>query len=618
MQQLDEQEGEKDEVDEEVEDEEFNDEEYEDGGERKGRAGSGATGRNVTLQMLLSAGVLQPGDGAMTIEYLGQKFTGDLLPDGKIKSQETDIIFASPSAWAIHCKRIINPEKKSGCGWASVRYRGRKLDAIKTSWCKKRKQDQNKENEVSDEEDMEKDSKIMMAPAPIQRLVVKHNMLGPRSIAHDPNTLVESTPFSALGKIQPFLVSLATNAVLVMDFHCHLTTSEVVGYLAGHWDVNAHNLAITHAFPCRSRLGDRELAPLVEADICRAIEHRHLTLVGWYHSHPCAAATPTLRDIDAQLDYQIRMKGNSDASYTPCVGVICSPYNMDSPSLESSIVSYWVMPPPESKPHEYGKPMLMSYSVVQDQFLAPDSLNEMKRCVDFYKHERDFVKFTERYKGNITYLDKLKTTLSSKFPRDQSDGILWGFIRDLVCQAAGAAPPTPAAAPENGTAVGNRIFSAPDPPTSMNTNSSSAMDRVNLLVPNIPMPTSTTPMKPNNNSPSSILGSDIANALFATGKFPSPSSLMGLTPESARSMLTANNLSNMFMPPMGFKMDSISILKPLGSANSNPLPSTSKASPNLLADVTATPVKTAQSEPSNFATPENLDKNCTITSGHVM
>jgi hypothetical protein len=57
----------------------------------------------------------------------------------------------------------------------------------------------------------------------------------------DPNTLIESTPFSTMGKIQPFLLSMSTNAVLVMDFHCHLTTSEVVGYLAGHWDVNAHS-----------------------------------------------------------------------------------------------------------------------------------------------------------------------------------------------------------------------------------------------------------------------------------------------------------------------------------------------------------------------------------------
>jgi hypothetical protein len=57
----------------------------------------------------------------------------------------------------------------------------------------------------------------------------------------DSNALVESVTFTTLGKIQPFLVSMSTNACMVMDFHCHLTNSEVVGYLAGHWDVNAHS-----------------------------------------------------------------------------------------------------------------------------------------------------------------------------------------------------------------------------------------------------------------------------------------------------------------------------------------------------------------------------------------
>lgn len=74
----------------------------------------------------------------------GQKFVGDLLEDGKIKSQETDIIFASPSAWAIACKRFINPDKKSGCGWASVKYKGKKLDAYKNVWYKKKKEEDEK------------------------------------------------------------------------------------------------------------------------------------------------------------------------------------------------------------------------------------------------------------------------------------------------------------------------------------------------------------------------------------------------------------------------------------------------------------------------------------------
>lgn len=99
--------------------------------------GLNGTTRTITLQTLMSANVLQPGKAVMTIDYLGQKFLGDLMPDGKIKSQETETVFLTPSAWAVHCKRFINPEKKSGCGWASVKYKGKKLDVYKNSWLRK-------------------------------------------------------------------------------------------------------------------------------------------------------------------------------------------------------------------------------------------------------------------------------------------------------------------------------------------------------------------------------------------------------------------------------------------------------------------------------------------------
>lgn len=49
----------------------------------------------------------------------------------------------------MHCKRIINPEKKSGCGWASVRYKNKKLDAIKTTYLRKRQIQ--KDSNLSDE-----------------------------------------------------------------------------------------------------------------------------------------------------------------------------------------------------------------------------------------------------------------------------------------------------------------------------------------------------------------------------------------------------------------------------------------------------------------------------------
>jgi proteasome lid subunit RPN8/RPN11 len=504
-----------------------------DNGSRGGKhaTGSSTTPRTVTLQMLLSADILQPGKGTMTIEYLGQKFVGDLLEDGKIRSQETDIVFASPSAWAIACKRFINPEKKSGCGWASVKYRGRKLDAYKNVWYRKKKEERNQEFDGSSE--LEHLIQTTMTNSmQYHRIVVKHNTIANRTLTHDANTLIECIPFSNLGKIQPFLVSLSTNAALLMDFHCHLTKSEVSGYLAGHWDVNNHNLQITHAFPCRNTKFDRENAHHIEAEISKAIEKEKLTLVGWYHSHPFAAAAPTLRDVDAQLDYQIRMKGTSDNNYTPCIGIIISPYNYENNSLESSIIAYWVIPPPETKPNEYGRPMLMSYSVIQDSLITSNVKEEIKKCVEYYKKEHDFINFSERYLSNSLYIDKLKSTLISKFPRDESETVLWRFIRDAL---------------------------------GYHTEENDCL----LSIPSI----SKSPMLPNLNSSLNsnlMLPTDISNLLFNSGKFPTPSSLLGLPDPMAHSTLAANN---MFLSTNLFKMQEL--LKPLST--SSPLPTKTKS-----------------------------------------
>jgi proteasome lid subunit RPN8/RPN11 len=45
-------------------------------------------------------------------------------------------------------------------------------------------------------------------------------------------------------------------------------------------------------------------------------------VVGWYHSHPKAPPEPSKDDITRQLDYQIVMKGATESSYIPCIGVI--------------------------------------------------------------------------------------------------------------------------------------------------------------------------------------------------------------------------------------------------------------------------------------------------------
>uniref|UniRef100_A0A8D0HKA5 MPN domain-containing protein n=1 Tax=Sphenodon punctatus TaxID=8508 RepID=A0A8D0HKA5_SPHPU len=73
---------------------------------------------------------------------------------------------------------------------------------------------------------------------------------------------------------------------------------------------------------------------------------RGLSLVGWYHSHPFGHALPSLQDIDAQMDYQLKLQGSNN-SFQPCLALICGPYYHGNQGSESKISPFWVMPPPE-------------------------------------------------------------------------------------------------------------------------------------------------------------------------------------------------------------------------------------------------------------------------------
>ncbi|XP_029049256.1 MPN domain-containing protein CG4751 isoform X2 [Osmia bicornis bicornis] len=284
-------------------------------------------------------------------------------------------------------------------------------------------------------EPMEESPEKVQTSPPIQvvRVPVKHANLGIRSHAMDMSTMVELTSFSTLGKIQPFLVTITTTAALLVDLHCHLTDKEVCGYLGGHWDINSHNLSITTAFPCRYSGKDKSAAAAVESEIARAMEWKRVTLVGWYHSHPRSHASPSLRDVDSQLDYQIKMKGPSDNGYTPCVGLICSPYNTDGSCYESNFNVFWSLPPPENRPHEYPRPMLLSYTLSQEHFLSQDTLEEIRRCIEYYKSEGG-IDFTANFNNNTTYLERLRSSLASKLPgRNRSNGSYWDVIREMIC-----------------------------------------------------------------------------------------------------------------------------------------------------------------------------------------
>ncbi|KAE8631416.1 hypothetical protein XENTR_v10001185 [Xenopus tropicalis] len=419
-----------------------------------GNSGNFLTKRGITLRVLLKDGLIEAGQGVLSIHYLGRKFQGDLLVDGKIRWQENGQAFNSPSAWATHCKRLVNPAKKSGCGWASVRYKGQKLDQYKTAWLRQNQahgpaaeasplSEGEEEDLIEDEEEEEeardgKSSNLEQAECnKIQckggtdhvhrcgqeeiRIPVKYSTLGSRDSARDPHTLVELTCFMALNKFQPFHVSVSSNALLLLDFHSHLTRSEVVGYLGGRWDTNSQLLSVLRAFPCRARLRDTESAAAIEEEIYQSLFLRGLSLVGWYHSHPQSPALPSLQDIEAQMDYQLKLQGTEN-SFQPCIGMICGPYFQMNEGVESSICPFWVMPPAEHRPGDYGIPMDVEVTYTQDSFLTNDILHQMMMLVEFYKGSPDLIPFQDIWKENKTYLDKLKGSLSSRTPKDHGFG----------------------------------------------------------------------------------------------------------------------------------------------------------------------------------------------------
>lgn len=96
------------------------------------------------------------------------------------------------------------------------------------------------------------------------------------------------------------------------------------------------------------------------------------------------------------------------------------------------------MPPPEQRPTEYPRPLLLQYNMMNDTHLSTHAMEQIKKSIKYYTNFADdkLVIFKDNFKPDITYLDKLKCTLTPKFPREQSDGLLWHFIRDeLGCSS---------------------------------------------------------------------------------------------------------------------------------------------------------------------------------------
>jgi protein MYSM1 len=52
--------------------------------------------------------------------------------------------------------------------------------------------------------------------------------------------------------LSPFKVQIESNTLVVIDFHAHLASTEVIGLLGGTYDENTKTILISTVFPCNS------------------------------------------------------------------------------------------------------------------------------------------------------------------------------------------------------------------------------------------------------------------------------------------------------------------------------------------------------------------------------
>ncbi|KAK2722473.1 MPN domain-containing protein-like [Artemia franciscana] len=374
-------------MEEHIQNEEFQEPEHEDVEEEEEEIGEikgldlDRGGRGVTLPMLVADKILEPGKGIMTIDYLGQKFTGDLLENGTICSRETQQIFSTPSAWALHCKRIINPEKKSGCGWSSVRYKGKRLDFYKALWIRRKRDSMSAvENGIQPNVAVEK-KRSTSGCGGTQEVALYENIAANWNNISQ-TTLVKAVTLSDIERLQPFLVVTSAELLATVQFHCSISSQQVVGYVGGKWDNNTQTLSLVRAYPCLVSNSSVEEARAEEYRIKQQMQNDSLQLAAWYHSHPLSKAQPSIRDTLKQLSYELIMRGNTDSSYRPCVGLIFAPNDISVSS--SQLLCYWVAPPPESRPSDLPRPLSLQYVVAKAETDLLPLVQTLVNCLEFY------------------------------------------------------------------------------------------------------------------------------------------------------------------------------------------------------------------------------------------
>ncbi|KAF9563155.1 hypothetical protein EC968_004988 [Mortierella alpina] len=239
----------------------------------------------------------------------------------------------------------------------------------------------------------------------------------------DPLTMVKCEPFcgqpnSGVVGCQPFGIKVQSNVLLGMDFHAHLMTTEIIGFLAGDWNSVTRTIHIKAIFPCRSLPTGQdhvnvEMDPTSEFEVRQEIEKRNMRIVGWYHSHPTFTPDPSLVDIENQTSYQSLFKDDS-SSDEPFVGAIVGPYDERLPGLSSVINWFYI----SKSPQERGHPKRLLYDLIEDAELPEEESALWTKLFDEYRDSPERTNFKEQWRQeeSETKLQKMLVSLGRRMP----------------------------------------------------------------------------------------------------------------------------------------------------------------------------------------------------------
>ncbi|KAI9277546.1 hypothetical protein BY458DRAFT_471908 [Sporodiniella umbellata] len=239
----------------------------------------------------------------------------------------------------------------------------------------------------------------------------------------DPLTMVKCEPFmgkpgSNIAGSQPFEIKVNSNVLLAMDFHSHLMTTEIIGFLAGEWDRENRVMTIREAYPCRSIETGRndvnvEMDPTSAIETRQLIEECNMKVVGWYHSHPTFIPDPSLIDIENQRNYQVLCR-EDQRSTEPFVGAIVGPYDPNLPGSASVINWFHVSNSNSERP----VPKRLVYELEDNASVSERETERLFGLLNVYhtSPEKSILKELWRQDATETKLEKMIKSLASRMP----------------------------------------------------------------------------------------------------------------------------------------------------------------------------------------------------------